>query len=156
MYVLELFFYWFWPIFKVGYGKTVLFNSVVTKARQRIAGYFGLQSGPVPDIQAKVEWLLTASCFIYGDLDVKVGCMLSFYICTLICSRQKPIMIPSHTGTQLSRTSFKQSGSTQLRMDRRWKEWPPKKWSRRRKSPWRLYFLWLQQWVVFFFVILNF
>ncbi|KAF8870514.1 hypothetical protein CPB84DRAFT_1855527 [Gymnopilus junonius] len=52
------------------YGKTVLFNTIITKARQRIAGYFHLMVGSVEEIKDKVTWLLTKSNFFYGDLDV--------------------------------------------------------------------------------------
>ncbi|KAF8906949.1 hypothetical protein CPB84DRAFT_1844084 [Gymnopilus junonius] len=52
------------------YGKTVLFNTIITKARQRVAGYFHLTVGSVEEIKDKVTWLLTKSNFFYGDLDV--------------------------------------------------------------------------------------
>ncbi|PPQ82768.1 hypothetical protein CVT26_000179 [Gymnopilus dilepis] len=55
----------------VGYGKTVLFNTIVTKARSKVAGYLSLH-GSVQDVTDKVTWLLQASNFLYGDLNVKV------------------------------------------------------------------------------------
>ncbi|KAF8909032.1 hypothetical protein CPB84DRAFT_1843373 [Gymnopilus junonius] len=55
---------------KVGYGKTVLFNTIVTKARSKVAGYLSLH-GSVQDVTDKVTWLLQASNFLYGDLNVK-------------------------------------------------------------------------------------
>ncbi|KAF8905589.1 hypothetical protein CPB84DRAFT_1844990 [Gymnopilus junonius] len=54
----------------VGYGKTVLFNTIVTKARSKVAGYLSLH-GSVQDVTDKVTWLLQASNFLYGDLNVK-------------------------------------------------------------------------------------
>ncbi|KAF8869528.1 hypothetical protein CPB84DRAFT_1755006 [Gymnopilus junonius] len=55
----------------VGYGKNVLFSTVITKARQCVMGHYGLLSGSPKEIEAKVEWLMTSSNFIYGDLDLK-------------------------------------------------------------------------------------
>ncbi|KAF8173626.1 hypothetical protein BJ912DRAFT_1065110 [Pholiota molesta] len=54
----------------VSYGKGALFNSIVTKARQRIVGHYGLD-GNMDSIIEKVEWLLNASHFIYGELNLK-------------------------------------------------------------------------------------
>ncbi|PPR03551.1 hypothetical protein CVT26_006107 [Gymnopilus dilepis] len=53
------------------YGKTVLFNTIITKARQHVAGYFQLTVGPLEEIKDRVTWLLTKSNFFYGDLDMK-------------------------------------------------------------------------------------
>jgi hypothetical protein len=55
----------------VSYGKGALFNSIVTKARQRVVGHYGLD-GNMDSIIEKVEWLLNASHFIYGELNLKV------------------------------------------------------------------------------------
>ncbi|KAF8911456.1 hypothetical protein CPB84DRAFT_1841969 [Gymnopilus junonius] len=54
----------------VGYGKTVLFNTIVTKACNKVAGYLSLH-GSVQDVTDKVTWLLQASNFLYRDLNVK-------------------------------------------------------------------------------------
>ncbi|KAF8880704.1 hypothetical protein CPB84DRAFT_1851787 [Gymnopilus junonius] len=56
----------------VSYGQTILFNSIIMKAHQKVAGYFNLSCGSSDDIKEKVTWLLTTSNFLYGDLDVKV------------------------------------------------------------------------------------
>ncbi|KAF8878971.1 hypothetical protein CPB84DRAFT_1852208 [Gymnopilus junonius] len=53
------------------YGKTCLFNNIITKVRQCIAGYFSLTTGSDANIKVKVEWLLTKSNFLYGGLDIK-------------------------------------------------------------------------------------
>jgi hypothetical protein len=56
----------------VGYGKGGLFNNVISKARARIVGHYGL-TGTNDQVKSMVEWLLAKCQFLYGDLDLKVS-----------------------------------------------------------------------------------
>jgi len=53
------------------YGRSALISSVITKARERVRGFYGL-SGTSDKIKEEVEWLLTDSKFMYGDINLEV------------------------------------------------------------------------------------
>jgi hypothetical protein len=53
------------------YGRSALLSSVVIKARERVRGFYGL-SGTSDKIRGDVEWLLTDSKFMYGDINLEV------------------------------------------------------------------------------------
>lgn len=53
------------------YGRSALISSVITKARDRVRGFYGL-SGTSEKVREDVEWLLTDSKFMYGDINVEV------------------------------------------------------------------------------------
>jgi hypothetical protein len=53
------------------YGRSALLSSVIGKARERVRGFYGL-SGTADKIREHVEWLLTDSRFMYGDVSVEV------------------------------------------------------------------------------------
>jgi hypothetical protein len=53
------------------YGRSALMSSIITKARERIRGFYGL-SGTSDKIRGDVEWLLTDSKFMYGDINLEV------------------------------------------------------------------------------------
>jgi hypothetical protein len=53
------------------YGRSALISSVITKARERVRGFYGL-SGTSDKIRGDVEWLLTDSKFMYGDINLEV------------------------------------------------------------------------------------
>jgi Domain of unknown function (DUF6532) len=53
------------------YGRSALLSSVIGKARERVRGFYGL-SGASDKIREDVEWLLTESRFMYGDISLEV------------------------------------------------------------------------------------
>ena len=55
----------------MAYARGYLFNSIVGKARTKVVGHYGL-TGSNEDVKAKVDWLLTKSKFLYGDIDYQV------------------------------------------------------------------------------------
>lgn len=58
------------------YGRSALISNVITKARERVRGFYGL-SGTVDKIREDVEWLLTDSKFMYADIDLEVWTRIS-------------------------------------------------------------------------------
>ena len=63
------------------YGRSALISNVITKARERVRGFYGL-SGTVDKIREDVEWLLTDSKFMYADIDLEVWTRISSGQCT--------------------------------------------------------------------------
>ena len=53
------------------YGRSALISNVITKARERVRGFYSL-SGASDKVREDVEWLLTDSRFMYGDINVEV------------------------------------------------------------------------------------
>jgi hypothetical protein len=53
------------------YGRSALISSIITKARERVRGFYGL-NGTCEKIREDIEWLLTDSKFMYGDINVEV------------------------------------------------------------------------------------
>jgi Domain of unknown function (DUF6532) len=53
------------------YGRSALISSVITKARERVRGFYGL-SGSSDKVRGDVEWLLTDSKFMYGEINLEV------------------------------------------------------------------------------------
>jgi hypothetical protein len=53
------------------YGRSALISSVISKARERVRGFYGL-NGTADKIRGDVEWLLTDSKFMYGGVNLEV------------------------------------------------------------------------------------
>ena len=53
------------------YGRTGILSNVITKAREKVRGFYGL-NGKVEIVRDGVEWLLKESHFMYGDVDFQV------------------------------------------------------------------------------------
>jgi Domain of unknown function (DUF6532) len=53
------------------YGRSALISSVISKARERVRGFYGL-NGTSDKTREDVEWLLTDSKFMYGDINLEV------------------------------------------------------------------------------------
>ena len=53
------------------YGRSALISNVINKARERVRGFYGI-SGTSDKIRDDVEWLLTDSKFMYGDINIEV------------------------------------------------------------------------------------
>lgn len=58
------------------YGRSALISNVVTKARERVRGFYGF-SGTADKIREDVEWLLTDSKFMYAHVNVEVWTWIS-------------------------------------------------------------------------------
>lgn len=58
------------------YGRSALISSVITKARERVRGFYGL-SGTSDKIREDVEWLLMDSKFMYADINLEVWTWIS-------------------------------------------------------------------------------
>jgi len=94
-----------------------MYNGIVGKARNRIAGHYRLNG----NISEQVQWLLERSHFLYGDIDIEVKYLLVLiYLTRLIFStRKKRSTMRNHSATLLSRTLFKLFGS-HLQEKARW------------------------------------
>jgi hypothetical protein len=59
------------------YGRTQFISSLITKARDKVRGFYQLM-GSADQVREDVKWLLTQSRFMYAeiDLDVRVGILL--------------------------------------------------------------------------------
>lgn len=57
------------------YWRSALIRSVISKARERVRGLNGL-NGSSDKIRGDVEWLLTDSKFMYGDINLEVWFMV--------------------------------------------------------------------------------
>jgi Domain of unknown function (DUF6532) len=53
------------------YGRSAFISNVISKARERVRGFYGL-NGTSDKIRDDVEWLLSESRFMYGAIDVEV------------------------------------------------------------------------------------
>jgi len=53
------------------YGRSALISNLITKARDRVRGFYGI-NGTSDKIKEDVEWLLTDSKFMYGDINIEV------------------------------------------------------------------------------------
>jgi len=45
-----------------------MYNGIIGKARNRIAGHYRFKD----DISEQIQWLLEQSHFLYGDIDIEV------------------------------------------------------------------------------------
>lgn len=77
------------------YRRSALISSVITRACERVSGFYGLSRTP-DKIREDVEWLLTDSKFMYGDINVKVWTL--FHLANLLnkCSLEAYLW-PSET-----------------------------------------------------------
>jgi len=53
------------------YGRTQFISSLITKARDKVRGYYHLM-GTADQVREEVKWLLTQSRFMYPDIDLEV------------------------------------------------------------------------------------
>jgi Domain of unknown function (DUF6532) len=53
------------------YGRSALISNIINKARERVRGFYGI-SGTSDKIREDIEWLLTDSKFMYGDISLEV------------------------------------------------------------------------------------
>jgi len=60
------------------YGRTQFLSTLITKARDKVRGFYQLIGTP-DKIRDGVKWLLTESRFMYGDIDVEVWKVISLY-----------------------------------------------------------------------------
>jgi len=63
------------------YGRSALISNLITKARDRVRGFYGL-NGTCDKIKEDVEWLLTDSKFMYGDINIEVWTWIPSGQCT--------------------------------------------------------------------------
>jgi Domain of unknown function (DUF6532) len=63
------------------YGRSALISSLITKARERVRGFYGL-SGTSDKIREDVEWLLRDSKFMYADINLEVWIWIPSGQCT--------------------------------------------------------------------------
>lgn len=54
------------------YGRTALISNLVTKARNRVRGFYGLNKSNAKKTRDDIEWLLTESRFMFGGIDLQV------------------------------------------------------------------------------------
>lgn len=54
------------------YGRTALISNLVSKARDRVRGFYGLHKSNAKKTKDDVEWLLIESRFMYGNIDLQV------------------------------------------------------------------------------------
>jgi len=54
------------------YGRTALISNLVTKARDRVRGFYGLNKANAKKTKDDVEWLLIDSRFMYGNVNLQV------------------------------------------------------------------------------------
>ncbi|KIM35960.1 hypothetical protein M413DRAFT_32094 [Hebeloma cylindrosporum] len=52
------------------YGRNAIMNSIVSKARTKVEGYYQLSGGP-QKIKDDVEWLIQDGAFMYGDIELQ-------------------------------------------------------------------------------------
>jgi hypothetical protein len=59
------------------YGRTQFISSLITKARDKVRGFYQLM-GSADQVREDVKWLLTQSRFMYAeiDIDVRIGVIL--------------------------------------------------------------------------------
>ena len=56
------------------YGKGMLTNSLITKARSTVATYYAIPGNLTPEeIGSRARWLITKGVFRYGGVNVTVG-----------------------------------------------------------------------------------
>ena len=60
------------------YGRSSLFSNLITKARERVKGFYSLENSKPEKAREDVEWLLIDSRFMYGGVDLAV-CLLSLF-----------------------------------------------------------------------------
>lgn len=53
------------------YGRTQFISSLITKARDKVRGFYHLM-GSADQVREHVKWLLTQSRFMYDDIDLEV------------------------------------------------------------------------------------
>jgi len=53
------------------YGRTQLIGNIISKAREKVKGHYGLK-GDAEKISSDVKWLLEKAHFVFGDLNVEV------------------------------------------------------------------------------------
>lgn len=63
------------------YGRTQFISSLITKARDKVRGFYHLM-GSADQVRENVKWLLTQSRFMYDDIDleVRIGVLLGKFI----------------------------------------------------------------------------
>ena len=54
------------------YGRMALISNLITKARDRVHGFYGLNSSNARKTSEDVEWLLIDLKFMYGNIDLQV------------------------------------------------------------------------------------
>jgi uncharacterized protein DUF6532 len=59
------------------YGRTQFISSLITKARDKVRGFYHLM-GTVDQVREKVRWLLEQSRFMYDNIDVEVRIEIIF------------------------------------------------------------------------------
>jgi hypothetical protein len=53
------------------YGRTQFLSNLITKAREKVRGFYHLM-GTVDKVRDDIQWLLTESRFMYGDINIEV------------------------------------------------------------------------------------
>lgn len=53
------------------YGRTQFISSLITKARDKVRGFYQLV-GTADHVREDVKWLLTQSRFMYAEIDIDV------------------------------------------------------------------------------------
>lgn len=92
------------------YGRTQFISSLITKARDKVRGFYHLV-GTVNQVRDDVKSLLTQSRFMYDDIDLEVR--IEIHLCSLLTSHHRniPTTKPNHLAAISSLTSWKACGS---------------------------------------------
>ena len=94
------------------YGRSALISSIISKARERIRGFYGI-SRTSDKIRDVVEWLLMDSKFMYGDINVEVWTWFSIKAIYLIVFllRNIHMMLRNHLELLSLQRSLRVNGS---------------------------------------------
>src|SRR5271156_150610 len=96
------------------YGRTQLISTPVTKARDKVRGFYRLVGTP-DKVRGHVQWLLAQSRFMFDEVDVEVRIGICYSQSTnLFQCRSVPTINKNHLGPILSSTSLKACGSPPL------------------------------------------
>jgi hypothetical protein len=60
------------------YGRTQFLSNLITKAREKVRGFYHLM-GTVDKVRDDIQWLLTESHFMYGDINIEVCELFSLF-----------------------------------------------------------------------------
>lgn len=60
------------------YGRTQFISTLITKARDKVRGFYQLMGTP-DKVRDAVKWLLTESRFMYGEVDAEVWKAIFLY-----------------------------------------------------------------------------
>jgi hypothetical protein len=77
------------------YGRTQFISSLITKARDKVRGFYRLM-GTADQVKEDVKWLLTQSRFMYQDIDVAVRIGILFAHLLTSHPRNVPMTKPNH------------------------------------------------------------